>query len=314
MGADAVAAQPAGIRQLERAREPAIIGEQQQALGVEVEPADADQPRQTFGQIVEHGRTALGVVMGRHQAARLVIEEQPRALALRQRLAVDGDDIIRGDVERRRIDHPAVDADAALRDHLLGVAARGEARTREHLGDTLAGLLRLDLFLAARPPLGITIALAIGAAAAEGRTLLEDPALIFVFARWTIGGTRFAAGMLVPVGTALGTLARTIEFRAIAAAIEPRTIIAWTIELGTIEFGPIEFGPLAERTVTRWTIVARTRKARTVVAAALPIVALLPGLVLTAVAAAEILARTLAEVLARRPVTARSRIALLPGF
>ncbi|MCK1368875.1 hypothetical protein IVB47_31520, partial [Bradyrhizobium sp. 62] len=168
---------------------------------------------------------------------------------------------------------------------------------------------RLDLFLAARPPLGITIALAIGAATTEGRTFLEDPALILVFTAWTIAGRRFAAGMLVPVGTALGTLARTIEFRAIAAAIEPRTIIARTIELGTIEFGP-----LAERTITRWTIVARTRKARTVVAAALPIIALLPGLVLTAVAAAEILARTLAEVLARRPVAARGRIALLPRF
>jgi hypothetical protein len=70
--------------------------------------------------------------------------------------------------------------------------------------------------------------------------------------------------MLVPVGAALGALARTIEFRAIAAAIEFGTIIAWTIKLGTIEFGP-----LAERTITRRAIVARTRKARTVVAAPL---------------------------------------------
>src|SRR5262245_9193281 len=43
MRADAIAAQPAGIRQLERTREATIIGEQQQALGVEVEPADTDQ-------------------------------------------------------------------------------------------------------------------------------------------------------------------------------------------------------------------------------------------------------------------------------
>ena len=40
MGADAITPQPAGVRQFERARQPAIIGEQQQAFGVEIEPAD----------------------------------------------------------------------------------------------------------------------------------------------------------------------------------------------------------------------------------------------------------------------------------
>src|SRR5688500_12442656 len=38
-----IAAQPAGLRQLDHARQLAIIGEEQQALGVDVEPADADQ-------------------------------------------------------------------------------------------------------------------------------------------------------------------------------------------------------------------------------------------------------------------------------
>src|SRR5262245_25516929 len=50
VGAHAVAAQPAGRRQLERAREPAVVGEEEQALGIDVEPADADQPRQALGQ------------------------------------------------------------------------------------------------------------------------------------------------------------------------------------------------------------------------------------------------------------------------
>ena len=40
VGAHAVAPQPAGRRQLEHAREPAVVGQQQQALGVDVEPAD----------------------------------------------------------------------------------------------------------------------------------------------------------------------------------------------------------------------------------------------------------------------------------
>ena len=101
MGADAIAPQPAGVGQFQRAREPAVIGQQQQPLGVEVEPADRDQPRQSFRQIVEYGRPALGVGMRGHQPARLVIHEQPRALARRQWLAVDGNDIVGGDVERR---------------------------------------------------------------------------------------------------------------------------------------------------------------------------------------------------------------------
>ncbi len=41
-----VAANPAMRRQLELARQAAIVGEQQQALAPEVEPADADHPRQ----------------------------------------------------------------------------------------------------------------------------------------------------------------------------------------------------------------------------------------------------------------------------
>ena len=41
--AHAIAPQPAGRRQFQHAREPAVIGEQQQPFGVEIEPADADQ-------------------------------------------------------------------------------------------------------------------------------------------------------------------------------------------------------------------------------------------------------------------------------
>src|SRR3984885_13287477 len=56
MGADAIAPQPAGIRQLQRARQPTIIGQQQQTFGIEIEPADADQPRQALRQVVKHRR------------------------------------------------------------------------------------------------------------------------------------------------------------------------------------------------------------------------------------------------------------------
>jgi hypothetical protein len=70
-----------------------------------------------------------------------VIEPHPRALARRQGLAIDQHDIVGADIERRAFQHRAVHADAAFRDHRLAVAARGDAGTRHHLGDTL-GLLR----------------------------------------------------------------------------------------------------------------------------------------------------------------------------
>src|SRR6266851_5671284 len=237
MGADAVAPQPAGVGQFEHARQPSVIGEQQLALGVEIEPANADQPRQSFRQIVEHRRPPFGIGMGGHQPARLVKHEQPRALARRQRLAVDGDDIIGGDIERRRIDHAAVDGDAALHDPFLGVAARGKTRARHHLGDALAG------FLFARRPRRtalVGLALAVFAAAAECRTFYKDLAVILVVAAGpigrSIGRSRFAARMFVP-GTA--ALARSLEFRTVS-----------------------------KRAIALGAILARTRKARTLVAAA----------------------------------------------
>ena len=83
MRAHAIAAQPAGRGQFEHAREAAVVGQQQQPLGVDVEPADRDDARQILGQRVEDGRAALGVARGRDEPARLVEEEQTRALGRR---------------------------------------------------------------------------------------------------------------------------------------------------------------------------------------------------------------------------------------
>ena len=246
MGADAIAPQPAGVGQFERARQPAVIGQQQQALGVEIEPADRDQPRQAFRQIVEHRRPPFGVGMGGHQAARLVIHEQPRALARRQRLAVDGDDVVGGDVERRRIDDAAVDGDAALHDPFLGIAARGEAGARHHLGDALAG------FLFARRPR--RRACRIQACARDRRRGRRTPDVLqrsCCRPRCRGAADRrpsLAARMLLPGAAAF---ARTIEFRTTVA--RRRTI---------------ELRPLTKRTIALRTILARARKSRTLIAAA----------------------------------------------
>ena len=48
-----------------------------------------------------------------------------------------------GDDEGRRLQHLAVDLDAAVGDPALGVAARAQAGARQALGDALAGLARL---------------------------------------------------------------------------------------------------------------------------------------------------------------------------
>jgi len=96
-----------------------------------------------LGQALEDGRPALQVARAGHQPARLVIEEEPRALPLRQRLAVDRNAIRDAHVERRRGDRLAIDLDPAGKNPLLRLAARAQPRPRDPLGDALAFLLAL---------------------------------------------------------------------------------------------------------------------------------------------------------------------------
>ena len=137
MGADTVAPDPGGIRQFQHPGKGAVIGKQQQALGADIEPPDAHEPRQVPGERIEYRRTPLRIRIGAHQADRLVIEEQPRTLTTRQRLAVDRDAVPRRHVHGRRRDGPAIDGDTARRDPFLGVAARAQSRPRHHLGDAV---------------------------------------------------------------------------------------------------------------------------------------------------------------------------------
>ena len=98
--AHAIAPQPSGRRQFERAGEAAIVREQQQPLGIEIEASHADETRQILRQHAENGRATAGVGVRRQQAALLVIEEEPRSLAHGQRLAIDFDAVAGLDVER----------------------------------------------------------------------------------------------------------------------------------------------------------------------------------------------------------------------
>ena len=154
VGAHAVAPQPPGLRQLEQARERAVIGEQQQAFGVEIQPADADEAGQVRRQILKDGRPALRVGARGHEAARLVIEEEPRALARRQRFAVDADAVARRHVERGRADDRAVDRDAASGDPVLGLAAGSQAGARDRLGDAFTAVVVALVYRVMRVHLG----------------------------------------------------------------------------------------------------------------------------------------------------------------
>jgi len=63
MRAHAVAAQPTGRGQLQGARERAVIGEQQETLGVEIETSDADEVRQAFWKNLENCRASARIGM-----------------------------------------------------------------------------------------------------------------------------------------------------------------------------------------------------------------------------------------------------------
>ena len=145
--AHAIAPQPPGRRQLERAREPAVIGEQQQAFGGEIEPADADQARQVLRQRAE--RWSAGPADRRAWSPARAACDRGTAACARAPGSGLPSTTIRSrarHVERGRGDLLAVDRDAPGRDPRLGLAPRGKPGARDDLGDALAG--RCDRFRA----------------------------------------------------------------------------------------------------------------------------------------------------------------------
>jgi hypothetical protein len=68
-----VAPQPTGGRQFQMARQGAVVGEQEEPLGVHVEPANRDHARQVLRQRVEHGGAPLRVLVGGDEPLGLVV-------------------------------------------------------------------------------------------------------------------------------------------------------------------------------------------------------------------------------------------------
>ena len=135
-----IAPHPAGLRQLQRPRQLAVVGEEQQALGIQVQPPDGDHARHARRQVLEHGRAPLRVGVADQQAGRLVVAPHPRRLGRIDGLAVDGEDVAGRDLHGGRVQHLAVDGDAPRPDQPLHLAARGDAGPGQRLGDAIAGL------------------------------------------------------------------------------------------------------------------------------------------------------------------------------
>ena len=74
--------------------------------------------------MVEDRLAALGIVVAGDEAARLVEEKQPGLLRRGQRRTVDLDAVVRADIAGGARQQLAVDADPAIEDPGLGVAAR----------------------------------------------------------------------------------------------------------------------------------------------------------------------------------------------
>jgi len=138
----AVAARPGVGRQFQRPGQAAVVGQEQQALGVQVESTDGDQPRQALGQRLEHRRPALGIAVAGHQSRRLVIAEHPGRFGGGDHLAVEGDDVGGRNLHRRGGQTLAVQGHPPGRDQPLDFPARGDAGPGQHLGDALAGFGR----------------------------------------------------------------------------------------------------------------------------------------------------------------------------
>lgn len=134
----AIAPYPSGRRHLEPAGEAAIIGEEDQPLGIEIEPADRDHARQMLRQTLEKRRSAPRIPVRRHEAGRLVASPQPGRFRGGDLLAIDQDAIETLDQHGRATKTPAIESDPPGRDHALDLPARGDAGTRKRLCDPLA--------------------------------------------------------------------------------------------------------------------------------------------------------------------------------
>ena len=111
-----------------------VVGQQQQALGVVVEPPHRIDVLADVRQQIEDRRPALRVLPRRDVPARLVEQDIAVMGDDPDPLAIDADVVVPGIGLRAELQHRlAVDTDAALCDQALGGAARRDACGRQDL-------------------------------------------------------------------------------------------------------------------------------------------------------------------------------------
>jgi len=107
-------------------REVAVVGQEQKSLGLSVEPADIEKPRELWRQQIENGVARVGVRPGGNKTGRFVQKDMKRALAVHE-LAADFDVVglrrLRAEVRA----NAAVYRDATFSDQLVAMPARTDA-------------------------------------------------------------------------------------------------------------------------------------------------------------------------------------------
>jgi len=121
-----------GMRQPERERP--VVREEQEPLGIVVEPSDGMEAHSELRDQIEHPWPAARVLSSGEVSARLVEEDIALGLSLRQPAPVDLDAVLLGVGVRSELDHwHTVDVDPSLDDEPFGSPARRDASLGQEL-------------------------------------------------------------------------------------------------------------------------------------------------------------------------------------
>lgn len=107
-------------------REIAVVGQDQETLGLGVETADIEKPRELWRQQIENGVARVGVRPGGNETGRLVQKDMKRALAVHE-LAADFDVVALRRLRAEVRANAAVYRDATFSDQLVAMPARTDA-------------------------------------------------------------------------------------------------------------------------------------------------------------------------------------------
>ena len=135
----AILPQPAGRWQFQLSFHRAVIGQQQQTFGIQVQPPNGHHTGQFGWQIVKYGGSAQLILRRCHPPGRLVIKPHARRLRLGQRFAIYSDFVLVGHVQRGAVDLLAVHGDPPGFNHPLCFTAGGDACAGQDFGNTVAG-------------------------------------------------------------------------------------------------------------------------------------------------------------------------------